>query len=452
MATFYFYNAVDTTADWRTLSNWWENKECTQRADRLPAANDHIVVYSVIAQNSGAVPTVHSALIDATQTAAHPIPILYFIPEVWLSIELTVTGKATFRGVGAFLYTDDTGLSPVAKVNGTCVFENGGIYSDVPAPNAEAIVNGDAYFYGDGTNDDGLITGNLYVYGPESGSWGTVLGTTTFFPVPNTRVFRAANFPQRRREVVSDVDPTPINVQPGEMLYDEDENKLYAGLEDTTVVQVGGGNSFNQDLNTTNNVTFNDVQVNNTLLFKAYEDNTDPVTMSKINVGSNVSVLQIILGDDAETGNNVNAYYPAAGGGVVDYLSIVTTNGTVRHLFGSNGKYYTAGGVQPRMSYPGGGGGISGTVDTDATAVDIVDLLLTGDITLANPTNPTNGQTITWRIKQDNAGGRAVTLGNRFASPTTLTFSGQGGQMDILTAMYHAPRNSWDVIFFKAGY
>ena len=56
-----------------------------------------------------------------------------------------------------------------------------------------------------------------------------------------TRVFRAMHFPNRRREVVSEVDPTPINVQPGEMLYDEDENKLYAGLDDTTAVEIVGG-------------------------------------------------------------------------------------------------------------------------------------------------------------------------------------------------------------------
>jgi hypothetical protein len=61
--------------------------------------------------------------------------------------------------------------------------------------------------------------------------------------MPDTRVFRALHFPNRRREVVSDVDPTPVNVQPGEMLYDVEENKLYAGLEDTTAVQVGGADN-----------------------------------------------------------------------------------------------------------------------------------------------------------------------------------------------------------------
>ena len=63
--------------------------------------------------------------------------------------------------------------------------------------------------------------------------------------MPDTRVFRALHFPHRRREVVSNANPTPTNVQPGEMLYDEAANKLYAGLEDTTAVQIGGGGSNN---------------------------------------------------------------------------------------------------------------------------------------------------------------------------------------------------------------
>jgi hypothetical protein len=57
----------------------------------------------------------------------------------------------------------------------------------------------------------------------------------------NTRIFRSIHLPHRRREIVSAEDPTPINVQPGEILYDEDANKLYAGLEDTTAVEISGG-------------------------------------------------------------------------------------------------------------------------------------------------------------------------------------------------------------------
>jgi hypothetical protein len=55
---------------------------------------------------------------------------------------------------------------------------------------------------------------------------------------PPSRVFRAIHLPHRRRDVVSEEDPTPINVQPGEMLYDVEENKLYAGLDNETAIQV----------------------------------------------------------------------------------------------------------------------------------------------------------------------------------------------------------------------
>jgi hypothetical protein len=59
-----------------------------------------------------------------------------------------------------------------------------------------------------------------------------------------TRVFRALHFPHRRRQTVSDVDLTPTNVQPGEVLYDETEGTVYAGLDDNTAVEIfssGGG-------------------------------------------------------------------------------------------------------------------------------------------------------------------------------------------------------------------
>jgi len=164
--------------------------------------------------------------------------------------------------------------------------------------------------------------------------------------MPDTHVFRALHFPHRRREVVSAEDTTPTNVQPGELLYDETANKLYAGLEDTTVIEIGGGaggNPFDQDLNTTNNVTFNDVQVNSNLLFKSSEDNTDRMSIIKVDVNDNTSVLKITIGDDAGTTANVNSYYPTSG--TVDYLAIVTESGDSRHLFGANGAYYNAGGI-----------------------------------------------------------------------------------------------------------
>lgn len=96
------------------------------------------------------------------------------------------------------------------------------------------------------------------------------------------------------------------------------------------------------------------------------------------------------------------------------------------------------------------------TLNTDANTGDIFDVTLTGNTILANPTNPTNGQTIRWRITQDSSGGRGVTLGSKFAIPSTATsplpVSTGSGMMDILGATYHLTRDKWDIIAFVPGY
>lgn len=96
------------------------------------------------------------------------------------------------------------------------------------------------------------------------------------------------------------------------------------------------------------------------------------------------------------------------------------------------------------------------TLNTDASTGDIFDVTLTGNATLANPTNPVNGKTLRWRIKQDGTGSRTVTLGNKFAIPSSasspLPFSTAANKMDVLAATYHAGRDKWDVIAFVPGY
>lgn len=96
------------------------------------------------------------------------------------------------------------------------------------------------------------------------------------------------------------------------------------------------------------------------------------------------------------------------------------------------------------------------TLNTDASAGDIFDVTLTGNVTLANPTNPVDGKTIRWRIRQDGTGSRTVTLGNKFVIPssasTPLPFSTAANKMDILAATYHAGRDKWDIVAFVYGY
>lgn len=101
-------------------------------------------------------------------------------------------------------------------------------------------------------------------------------------------------------------------------------------------------------------------------------------------------------------------------------------------------------------------GSVSGTINTDASSGDIFDLTLAGSGLLANPTNGTNGQTLRWRIVQDNSGNRALSLGNKFDIPSSasspLPFSSGSGVMDILGATYHSGRDKWDVVAFVMGY
>jgi hypothetical protein len=96
------------------------------------------------------------------------------------------------------------------------------------------------------------------------------------------------------------------------------------------------------------------------------------------------------------------------------------------------------------------------TVTTDASSADIFDVTLTGNVTLANPTNPVDGKTLRWRIRQDATGSRTVTLGNKFVVPATATsplpFSTAANKMDILAATYHAGRDKWDIVAMVPGY
>ena len=99
---------------------------------------------------------------------------------------------------------------------------------------------------------------------------------------------------------------------------------------------------------------------------------------------------------------------------------------------------------------------VSSIVDTDASAGAIFDVAATENFTLANPTNPTDGKSIRWRIKQDGSGGRTVALGGKFKIPSSATnplaFSTAANVTDLLAATYCFARDEWDIIAFVTGY
>jgi hypothetical protein len=100
-------------------------------------------------------------------------------------------------------------------------------------------------------------------------------------------------------------------------------------------------------------------------------------------------------------------------------------------------------------------GNVSGVINTDASLGDIFDLNIMSSGTLANPSNPTDGQSLRWRITHQ-ANNIPVNLGSNFKIPSSATsplpFSSTSGTMDLLAATYDLDRNKWDIIAFVMGY
>jgi len=100
-------------------------------------------------------------------------------------------------------------------------------------------------------------------------------------------------------------------------------------------------------------------------------------------------------------------------------------------------------------------GSVNGTINTDASLGDVFDMTLTANGTLANPTNPTDGQSLRWRISH-NDNNLVLNFGNEFNIPSSvsspLPISSTSGSMDLLGATYDSSRSKWDIVAFVPGY
>lgn len=94
-------------------------------------------------------------------------------------------------------------------------------------------------------------------------------------------------------------------------------------------------------------------------------------------------------------------------------------------------------------------------ITTDSSLSNTFAVTLQGNRTLSNPTNPTDGQRVTWRIKQDAVGTRTITLGTKFRLGTDIpvvTLTVTILKTDYLTAVYNLVADTWDVVDFKRGF
>lgn len=88
------------------------------------------------------------------------------------------------------------------------------------------------------------------------------------------------------------------------------------------------------------------------------------------------------------------------------------------------------------------------TYTTDCYTGNQFNITLSGDLFLANPINPTDGQGIMWRFLQDLAGGWTVTADSKFRDPSNA-FGGLAmiaSKAEYVSAIYDAADDMWDVM------
>ena len=95
------------------------------------------------------------------------------------------------------------------------------------------------------------------------------------------------------------------------------------------------------------------------------------------------------------------------------------------------------------------------SISVDASLANQFRLTMTGNGTLANPTNAVDGQAITINVKQDGTGSRTLAYGTAYSFSTSLpspTLSTAANAKDRLVFIYDANSSKWDFAGFISGY
>jgi len=94
-------------------------------------------------------------------------------------------------------------------------------------------------------------------------------------------------------------------------------------------------------------------------------------------------------------------------------------------------------------------------VAVDANLSNMFSLLLAGNVTLANPTNPRSGQKITFRIKQSAGGANTVAFDTKYRFGTDITayvMTATADKVDYITVIYESTEDKWDIVAIVKGY
>jgi hypothetical protein len=85
------------------------------------------------------------------------------------------------------------------------------------------------------------------------------------------------------------------------------------------------------------------------------------------------------------------------------------------------------------------------TIPVDASQSNYFRVVLGGDRTLANPSNPRDGQTIEVHVRQDGTGGRTLAYGSQWRWPDDIapTLSTGPNRLDVIVATYRSDLTRW---------
>lgn len=102
--------------------------------------------------------------------------------------------------------------------------------------------------------------------------------------------------------------------------------------------------------------------------------------------------------------------------------------------------------------------GVSGTYTPDAAALPgtggTIRLSLTGNVTLATPTSPTDGQTFTVELIQDATGGRTLTLSSGYAATADVVapvLTTAPNKRDYIVVKYDTTATKWHLMAVNKG-
>lgn len=95
------------------------------------------------------------------------------------------------------------------------------------------------------------------------------------------------------------------------------------------------------------------------------------------------------------------------------------------------------------------------TIAVNAAAGNHFRVTLGGNRTLGNPSNPVDGQKITFEIIQDSVGSRTLSYGTAYAFGSSVpqpVLTTTAAKRDVLAFLYNAAIGKWLCVGFLAGY